>query len=856
MIYRFNTKSTPTMLEVGGKAKALIELTKAGFAVPEGFVLPVEFFQPWMEEVRASAGWKQFVKSPTKECCDELKLIAAQMSFNAVQKEEFYEVLEVLSIESTFAVRSSAPEEDMETASFAGQYATVLGVDNNGLEKAVARVFASMLDIGVVEYKRRCKLSTNNPAMAVIVERQISADVAGVAFSANPQNGKEDEVMLNANLGLGETVVSGRVTPDLYILKDRKIIQKKIAHKNVALYLKKDGLTEERKIKYPEAESLYKKEAIWIYKLAKKVEDYYRKPMDIEWAIEGSKLYLLQARPISVAAIPFRWNVGPMPKGTMLARGGIVESMPEPLLPLYADYSRKHVVSTLTKLMERLIGADAKKIFDNMSFPIINGYGYYKYRLKLSLYWLMLKKVKSFITLFKNQPTWIEEEELPKIKARLAQLQALELEKVSSTELFEMSHELTETICTYYTYCQIYLAQAYTNEGLFIRFYDKKIRPKVGLSSHVFMLGEEMAPIIADKALYRLAEKLRRDEQLKEFVLNNSTDQLRDFLEKNEGARHPFAIQFNEYLSTYCNMIYDLDFSKATPLDDPRPIIKTLKVYMEEKGESPFRRQQQALAGREEAEKLVKDGVSATLYRRFKKKLKAARLFAPNRENGLANLGICQPFLRKVLLELGRRGAAEGAIERSEDIFWMKEDELTQFISGRVPAALQELIPERKELWLKERALNPPIILPKNARIMGIKLDAWLPKRVEEQREDNRYEGIAVSSGRITGKARVILAPEEFGTMEQGDILVTSMTTPAWTPLFAMAGGIVTDFGGPLSHSSIVAREYGIPAVLGTGGLSKIIKTGQTITVDADKGLVIVEDAWHPGEKKSSVDAA
>lgn len=852
MIYRFNTKSEPALSEVGGKAKALIELTNAGFAVPEGFVLPVEFFKPWLELIVSSASWKQYVEVPTKIICDELKELAAGMRFTTTQREEFNEVLEALSIESSFAVRSSSPDEDIETASFAGLYATLLGVNVERLESAVAEVFSSMLDIAVIEYKRRRNLATDSPSIAVIVERQISADVAGVAFSANPQNGKEDEVMLNSSLGLGETVVSGRVNPDIYILKDRKIVEKKIAHKDIALYLNKEGFPEERAVLYPDAESLYDKEAIWIYKLTKRVEKHYHQPMDIEWAIEGNSLYLLQARPITTAEIPFRWNVGPMPKGTLLARGGIVESMPQPLQPLYADYAQKHVVTTLLNLMERFFGKSASKVVNSLSFPVINGYGYYKMRLTLSFYWTVIIKARSLMALFKEHPNWIEEEKLPEIKDRLAELQRLDLKGLESRELYELSHELTETVCTYYTYCQIYLAQAYTNEGLFIRFYDKKIKPKVAIPSHVFMLGEDMAPIEADKALYRLAERFRSDGQLREFILSRSSERLREFLEKQEGAEHPFTIQFKEYLATHCNMIYDLDFSKATPRDDPRPVIETLKLYMEGRGESPFDRQQKALLVREEAERVVKERVSPALYKRFKKRLKSARLFAPNRENGLANLGICQPFLRKVLFELGRRIAKEEIIEKREDIFWMKEDELKQYLTGHLSFSLKDEVSGRKVLWEKERALTPPTLLPQDARILGIKVGAWLPKMVDEQRADNCYEGNGVSSGRVTGRAKVILSPEEFGTLEQGDILVTSMTTPAWTPLFAMAGGIVTDFGGPLSHSSIVAREYGIPAVLGTGGLSKIIKTGQTITVDADKGQVIIEDARHQEAEESA----
>jgi pyruvate,water dikinase len=149
---------------------------------------------------------------------------------------------------------------------------------------------------------------------------------------------------------------------------------------------------------------------------------------------------------------------------------------------------------------------------------------------------------------------------------------------------------------------------------------------------------------------------------------------------------------------------------------------------------------------------------------------------------------------------------------------------------------MQKEIETRKTAAKAAEKLMPPTQLPPSDKYMGIPLEVFVPG--EGGQEGDKLKGIAASAGRVTGKACVLRGPEDFDQMEQGAILVARITTPAWTPLFAMAGGIVTDIGGPLSHGSIVAREYGIPAVLGTVAATRVIQSGQQITVDGDSGFV------------------
>jgi len=198
--------------------------------------------------------------------------------------------------------------------------------------------------------------------------------------------------------------------------------------------------------------------------------------------------------------------------------------------------------------------------------------------------------------------------------------------------------------------------------------------------------------------------------------------------------------------------------------------------------------------------------------------------------------------LRALLKELGRRMVAAGAIAEPTDVFWLEQAEIEERLgaleAGEPLDAMHAIIAMRKRMRRAAARLMPPTQLPPSDTYMGIPIQAFVPG--EGGQEGGRLKGIGASPGKVTGVACVLRGPEDFDRMRQGGILVAKQTTPAWTPLFAMASAVVTDIGGPLNHGSIVAREYGIPAVLGTGVATRVIDTGRTITVDGDAGQVIL----------------
>lgn len=324
-LYSFTTARTPGLTQVGGKGSSLIEMTRAGLPAPPGFVLATGFFQPWLEEVRAGSGWSTFVEAlSADEPSDEelqkrtadLEAACEDLSFTEPQERQLSRALEQLRgrgsrSDSTsgsspgsglFAVRSSAPQEDLAGASFAGIYESFLGVTAGELREAVRKVFVSGLDFKVLSYKRQRGFDPARVEVAVVVQEQVGSESAGVAFSLNPQNNDYDEAVIQANWGLGETVVSGSVSPDRFIVDKvaGRIIEKKPGTKETSLWSRPEGGSVEQQDergKDGQRFALTDGQAVEISRMLERVETITAAPVDIEWAYgSGRELCLLQAR--------------------------------------------------------------------------------------------------------------------------------------------------------------------------------------------------------------------------------------------------------------------------------------------------------------------------------------------------------------------------------------------------------------------------------------------------------------------------------------------------------------------------------------------------------------------------------
>jgi pyruvate,water dikinase len=263
--------------------------------------------------------------------------------------------------------------------------------------------------------------------------------------------------------------------------------------------------------------------------------------------------------------------------------------------------------------------------------------------------------------------------------------------------------------------------------------------------------------------------------------------------------------------------------------------LETFKLFLSGQGVDPHARQRASAEKREQATQSILARLKGVRRKLFVKQLERAQRYAPLREDGLADVGLSYPLLRQMLRELGARFTAANMISEPEDIFWLTQGEVENAAEkvdhGEVLSDHHTFIKERKAAWGAANRATPPRALPQT------KLTKIKSRRAKKQ-DGETLKGVAASPGQVTAPACVVHGPEDFAQMNTGDVLVAALTTPAWTPLFARAAAVVTDIGGPLSHGSIVAREYGIPAVLGTDDATKRIQSGQLVTVDGSSGMV------------------
>jgi pyruvate,water dikinase len=386
------------------------------------------------------------------------------------------------------------------------------------------------------------------------------------------------------------------------------------------------------------------------------------------------------------------------------------------------------------------------------------------------------------------------------------------------------------------------------SELLLTKVYDKLAKREGDPPATTLLMGWNNIPVRAEKSLYDTALWCRERETLAAYVLATPSKQI---VEQLTSGRSPAGVNvadwqelqvcLEQHLKQFGHIIFQLDFAEPLPLDDPSPMLENVKMYLRGEGVNPHERQQVSEAKRVQTTEMMLKRLRGLKGWAFRKALNWGQSLAQVREDALAQIGLGYPLLRALLNELGQRFVAAGAIRAADDIFFLEKDEIDQGVmrlqSSITLDDLSDRVADRKAFLEKAAQVTPPPMMPLKKRVMGVKTEVFVAASGESQM-GNTLKGVATNAGKVTAPARVLHGPEDFDQMKPGDVLVAGTTTPAWTPLFAMASAVVTDIGGPLSHGSIVAREYGIPAVMGTGVATKRIQSGQLITVDGSAGTV------------------
>ncbi|HSL42120.1 MAG TPA: PEP/pyruvate-binding domain-containing protein [Anaerolineales bacterium] len=841
---------------VGGKGMSLSRLAQMGLPVPAGFHVTTEAYRQF---VAANALQGQILSAlQSADISQPATLETASATISVLFTESqipsdveaaIRNTYEALEERKAVAVRSSATAEDLPDASFAGQQETYLNIrGTDAVLEGVKKCWASLWTARAIAYRIKNKIDQNSVALAVVVQELVFAEAAGIMFTANPLNGQRNELVINAAWGLGEAIVASAVTPDTLIVDKQKgkVIQREIADKLVMTVRTEHGTSE---VPVPDAKKkkavLSDAQAMELARLGVRIEEIYGMPMDIEWTFAENKFAIVQARPIT--ALPPEWTRPD--KAAVYGRGSLAEHTPSPVTPLFATLGLGIANEASAELLKRVAGQGAEIMqTDQGAYVVLNGYVYGGYRMDARAMGVILKvSLSQLAPMFRGSVArW--QAARKELAAVVEAWQQRPIESLSPSELLEGVRTVFGAACRYFTSIQTTLPAASMSEIFFTRLYSKLIKRKEDPEATVFLLGSETVAIQAEKSLFDIATWMKSNPALADYALHTQTNQLlADLSQGTPPSSIPADLWaewrsvFQRHLDTFGHTAYEFDFANPTPAETPGPLLDAIKVFLEGKAQNPYERQRESIEKRERATQSILKRVGWPRRGWFEKLLRWAQETGPMRENSIFDMGMGHPLIRRMFAELGHRFVAGGAIGSADDIYWLEKSEVDELVAaleaGEPLPNFAGRVPARKAEWQSFLKITPPVMLPEKTR--------WnkFVHGDEAEKKDGKLilKGVGTSSGTITAPARVLIGPEDFATMKPGEVLVAVTTTPAWTPLFAMASAVVTDIGGPLSHSSIVAREYGIPAVMAARNATRHIQNGQLVTVDGTAGTVVLE---------------
>ncbi|WDV46199.1 PEP/pyruvate-binding domain-containing protein [Clostridiaceae bacterium M8S5] len=846
MIYKFSGNEVPKVKQVGGKAKALIETTKAGFPVPEGIALSVEFFNSWLTAIKSSEEWQAMLDNTNKENCNLVKNKAMNFKFSADMEKSFKAEMASLQGE-VFAVRSSSPEEDLEGTSFAGMYETLLGQRRETLEKAIAEAFSSCFDFRVMSYKKQHGMDIENTSIAVVVQRQIVSDVSGVGFSLNPLNNCYDEVMINASFGLGEAIVSGIVRPDTYIVDSIKneITEKQVNEKQIGLWLKNDGGIYEKDNHEPKKQALKDEQILELAALIKNCEKHFDMPMDTEWAFEDSKLYLLQSRPITTYLPLFKELVTqPGDKKNLYLdmicmTQGFTESfsvlgleiwkklfselggfdLPEGMDGITLYYHGRHyfhipnVLAGLGKMGQYMIYN-----YDGSVERIINSINLDEYMHNKKLPRVKKAKRNMLKMYLSLAPSLIRASLLDYKKVQAEYLEVTKNARKRFKEELNLNIPFADAIKDALNVLNnVVMQQGAVVAGINAERILKKMFKNQEVESYIAAMGAKVNPTsLMGIHMYRLASYTEVQE----------TKTPEEFARRLSGKEYSkkFIDDYEAYMFEYGSRGYrEIDVATTRAYEDPSSFFMRLKDInlVDNKMSSSEER------SKEGYNKLLELAKKGGFEKKFRKNAEVYQNLFGYREEKKVMMVLMINKLRKIALAKGEVFVSQGRLDRKEEIF-----DLT--ISQIQKAEQHETFNMRNE---RAKNLEPydtvrhvrhwPIIIDSRGKIFHA---------IKKSKEGDLI-GDPISQGITRGYAKVMHAPDEKH-LEPGEILVTFATEPSWTPIFSNASAVVMEIGGTLQHGAIIAREYGLPCVGGLTGATSMIKDGDMIEVDGTNGIV------------------
>ncbi|MDN3379173.1 MULTISPECIES: PEP/pyruvate-binding domain-containing protein [unclassified Pseudoalteromonas] len=867
--------------EVGGKAASLIKLHQAGYTMPQGFVLTTNFFDDWYQQIKNHELWipVNFNQKPLElGDCQSLQNFAKTLDFSAVQQAAINDGLGGIADQSsvTFAVRSSAPVEDQESHSFAGIFESELNVVSADVKDAIRHCFVASLDHRVFSYKHSVGVGIDAIELAVIVQTMIDADCAGVGFSLNPQNNDFDELVIEANWGLGITVVSGDVIPDQYLIEKQTgtVLQRNLGCKSKSVKICTRGGTNEYQDDRVESYVLDSSQLAAIASAIIEVEKLYDRPVDIEWAIAQGKFNLLQARPITsyvplvsemqtspgerrilymdVALSKGMASNAPMSRMEEHWNAELLERVMRQDLKIAASpkegiafvkgarmYLNLSSIMRLTKLKKiaesfastDVLAADILREIDTKEYKL-------KMRpkwLKLSLLWKMFRLVWKLKRMIGNI-----------IKALIFPTsQHRHYQQVADDYIKKLTQEVDYSL-DIATFRQRYETMMFTHV-----FEHALAAMSVGIMASSMIkrlvgrrhasLADTMASGFDDNVIVEMGISL---SQLASLMDASVTDgQTRLDIEQlkrkvlNRDMPEDFLTVWDVFIKKYWfRGINDMDVASPRYGESPELVLKQL-VKTASTHVQPDQAHQQVKQSRLNAYDKLNGDMGWLRRRLLKYAFKLGNLFGGTRETPKHWLVLYKSILRNRVLSIEKQLKQHGKMEDQDTLFDRTLAEVSELESS---INLNEAMPEadfshsiiRGSEQFRHKVRNYPRFIDSRGKIL----------HAASKISDGQLHGRSVSPGVVEGKVKVLATPDEKA-FSPGEILVAYATDPCWTFLIMNSKAIVLEVGGVLQHGAIVAREFGKPCVVGVDQASTYLKDGDFIRVDAIQGTVTLLNA-------------
>lgn len=853
------------LLLVGGKGLHLGKLSKMeGIQVPEGFCVTTAGYRKAIEQNETYPALLERLTTLKAEDRDQIGEISRMIRQTMMEVDIPSDVAEAVARylskfgeEHAYAVRSSATAEDLPHASFAGQQDTYLNIiGQEAILHHIRKCWASLFTDRAVIYRMQNGFDHRQVYLSVIVQRMVFPQASGILFTADPVTSNRKLLSIDAGFGLGEALVSGLVSADCYKVRDGEIVDKRIAAKTLAIYGRKEGGTETKQLDpdQQKTQTLTDEQILRLARFGRQIEAHFGCPQDIEWCLAHDTFYMVQSRPIT--------TLYPIPEANdqenhVYVSVGHQQMMTDPIKPLGLSF----YLLTTPAPMHRAGGRLFVDVSPMLASPVsrdmlLNTLGSSDPLIKDALTTIIERRdlIKSSPEDKKDQSPGKSNKGIPPaasqapiendptIVADLIQRSQASIEELKQTIRTKAGSDLFDFILEDIQQLKKILFDPQSSAVIMAAmnassWINENMNRWLGEKNAADTLSQSVPNNITSEmglALLDVADVIRPYPAVIDYLQQVKEDHFLDELVKFEGGQE-VRDAIEAYLNKYgMRCAGEIDIARTRWSEKPTTlvpmILNNIKNFEPNASKRKFEQgRQEALRKEQELlERLKQLPEGEQKAKETKRRIDLIRNFSGFRE--YPKYGMVNRYFvyKQALLKEAEQLVQAGVIHEKEDIFDLTFEELHEAV--RTTKLDYPIISKRKDEYKLYEKLTPPRVITSDGEIIA----------GEYKRENIPAEaivGLPVSSGVIEGRARVLLRMED-ADLEEGDLLVTPFTDPSWTPLFVSIKGLVTEVGGLMTHGAVIAREYGLPAVVGVENATKLIRDGQRIRVHGTEGYI------------------